>query len=135
MLLFANKDGLSFPSHRSSGQPDGLISGSLAAFRHKLRGGEGLRSDRPTAALAGFPQRTGSSRTSLTNIEYLNKHRSGAGCDFRAADRNTGRAEASACSQEDEGQPEDRRRAPGLIHHYSHGQSAEDRTNINRAAE
>lgn len=135
MLLFANKDGLSLPSHHSCGQPDGLISGSLAAFRHKLRGGEGLRSDRPTAALAGFTQRTGSSRTSLKNIEYLNKHRSGAGCDLRAADRNTGRAEALACSQEDEGEPEDRRLAPGLIHHYSHGQSAEDTTNTNRRAE
>lgn len=44
VLLFVNKVGLSLLSHRSCGQPDGLISGSLAAFRHKLGGGEGLRS-------------------------------------------------------------------------------------------
>lgn len=42
--LFVNKGGLCLPSHPSCGQPDGLISGSLAAFRHKLRGGDGLRS-------------------------------------------------------------------------------------------
>lgn len=47
VLLFVNKDSLSFPSYRSCGQPDGLISGSLAAFRHKLRGGAGLRSAGP----------------------------------------------------------------------------------------
>lgn len=54
-------------------------------------------------------------------IKYLNKPRSGAGCDFRAADRNIGRAKALACSQEDEGEPEDRTLAPGLTPHCSHG--------------
>lgn len=68
----------------------------------------GFKVCRPTAAPAGFTQRTDSSRrTSLKNSEYLNRHRGGAGCDFRAADRKTGWAEALACSQEDEGEPDE----------------------------
>lgn len=132
MLFFVDKDALSLPSHRCCGQPDGLISGSLAAFRHKLRGGEGLRSAGRLLPSQGSHKEQAAA---LKNIENLNKCRSGAGCEFRAADRNTGRAEALACSQEDEGEPEDRRLAPGLVRHCSYGQSTEDRTNINRGAE